>query len=143
MNIKKLLVLISALIVVVAFVGCASQQEVAKSDNVIKIGASPVPHAEILEEIKPILKEQGIELEIIEFTDYVTPNLALESKEIDANFFQHLPYLESFTRENNLKLSSIGNVHVEPLGLYSKKLGSIEELKDNAQIAIPNDPTNE
>ena len=143
MNIKKLLVLISALIVVVAFVGCASQQEVANSDSIIKIGASPVPHAEILEEIKPILKEQGIELEIIEFTDYVTPNLALDSKEIDANFFQHLPYLESFTRENNLKLSSIGNIHVEPLGLYSKKLGSIEELKDNAQIAIPNDPTNE
>lgn len=120
MNIKKLLVLISALVVVVAFVGCKAQQEVGNSDNVIKIGASPVPHAEILEEIKPILKEQGIELEIIEFTDYVTPNLALDSKEIDANFFQHLPYLESFTRENNLKLSSIGNIHVEPLGLYSK-----------------------
>ncbi len=149
MRIKKLLVLISALIAVVAFAGCSAENQAQESENsagesvVIKVGATPVPHAEILEEIKPVLKEQGIELEIVEFTDYVTPNLALESKEIDANFFQHLPYLDTFNRENNINLVSIGQVHVEPLGVYSKKITSIEDLKDGARIAIPNDPTNE
>lgn len=87
----------------------------------IKVGATPVPHAEILELIKPDLKKQGVELKIVEFTDYVTPNLALADKEIDANFFQHKPYLDKFIEERKLNLVSIGNVHVEPLGLYSKK----------------------
>lgn len=146
MKIKNILVLVISILVTFGFAGCQSQEaEEIKDTNmeVIKIGASPVPHSEILEYIKPILEKDGIKLEIIEFTDYVTPNLALENGEIDANFFQHLPYLETFTRENNIKLSSIGNIHVEPLGLYSKKIKNIEDLAENAKIAIPNDPTNE
>ena len=108
----------------------------------IKVGATPVPHAEILELIKPDLKKQGVELKIVEFTDYVTPNLALSDKEIDANFFQHKPYLDKFIEERKLNLVSLGNVHVEPLGLYSKKIKSINDLKKGDTIAIPNDPSN-
>lgn len=108
----------------------------------LKVGATAVPHAEILEEIKPDLAKKGIELKIIEFTDYVTPNLALADKDLDANFFQHVPYLDKFTSERNLKLSSVGNIHVEPLGLYSKKFKSLTDLKKNSVIAIPNDPSN-
>ena len=91
----------------------------------LKVGATPVPHAEILELIKPDLKKQGVDLKIVEFTDYVTPNLALSDKEIDANFFQHKPYLDKFVEERKLNLVSLGNIHVEPLGLYSKKIKSI------------------
>lgn len=108
----------------------------------LKVGATAVPHAEILEEIKPDLAKKGIELKIIEFTDYVTPNLALADKDLDANFFQHVPYLEKFKSERNLKLSSVGNIHVEPLGLYSKKFKSLTDLKKNSVVAIPNDPSN-
>jgi len=119
--------------------GCQSKED---KENVLKIGASPVPHAEILELVKEDLKTQGVELEIIEFTDYVKPNLALGDKEIDANFFQHVPYMESFAKENNLDIVSLGQVHVEPFALYSTKVKSVDELKDGAVIAIPNDPTN-
>ena len=108
----------------------------------LKVGATPVPHAEILELIKPDLKKQGVELKIVEFTDYVTPNLALSDKEIDANFFQHKPYLDKFSEERKLTLSSIANIHVEPLGLYSKKVKSINNLKNGDTIAIPSDPSN-
>ena len=108
----------------------------------LKVGATPVPHAEILELIKPDLKKQGVDLKIVEFTDYVTPNLALSDKEIDANFFQHKPYLDKFVEERKLNLVSLGNVHVEPLGLYSKKIKSINDLKKGDTIAIPNDPSN-
>ena len=108
----------------------------------LKVGATPVPHAEILELIKPDLKKQGVDLKIVEFTDYVTPNLALSDKEIDANFFQHKPYLDKFVEERKLNLVSVGNVHVEPLGLYSKKIKSINDLKQGDTIAIPNDPSN-
>jgi D-methionine transport system substrate-binding protein len=143
------IILASFLIASLLFVGCTSKpNETSSSANekqtvTLKVGASPVPHAEILNLIKPILKEQGIELKIIEFTDYVNPNLALADKELDANFFQHAPYLESFVREHNVDLISACKVHVEPLGLYSKKVKSIDTLKKGATIAIPNDPTNE
>lgn len=116
--------------------------EKSDSSDVLKIGASPRPHAEILEFVKPKLEEKGIKLEIVEFTDYVTPNLALNDKEIDANFFQHVPYMESFAKDHNLDLVSVGAIHVEPLGLYSSKIDSIDNLPDGATIAIPNDPTN-
>ncbi|MBC2857283.1 MetQ/NlpA family ABC transporter substrate-binding protein [Cetobacterium sp. 2A] len=108
----------------------------------IKVGASPVPHAELLNMVKDDLKVQGVNLIVIEMTDYVTPNLAVDSKEIDANFFQHKPYMDTFIEEKGLKLVSIGNVHVEPLGVYSKKIKSLDELKKGASIAIPSDPTN-
>lgn len=114
-----------------------------EESSVLKVGATPVPHAELLQLVKSDLESQGITLEIIEFTDYVTPNLALSEGEIHANFFQHIPYMESFSQEHGLNLVSAGKVHVEPLGLYANKITSLEDLKPGATIAIPNDPTNE
>lgn len=108
----------------------------------LKVGASPVPHAELLNLVKDDLKGQGVDLKVIEISDYVTPNLALSDGEIDANFFQHKPYLDKFSAERNLKLSIVGNVHVEPLGLYSKSVKSVNDLKKGAVVAIPNDPSN-
>ncbi len=148
---RKIFTLLACLLVLtLVFTGCTKKKDSSESDETsgnnlvtLKIGATPVPHSEILEFVKPKLEEKGIKLEIKEFTDYVTPNLALAEKEIDANFFQHLPYLESFIKEKNLDLVSVAKTHVEPLGLYSKKISSIDELKDGAVITIPNDPTNE
>lgn len=108
----------------------------------LKIGASPVPHAEILNLVKDDLKKQNVDLEIIDFTDYVTPNLALADNEIDANYFQHTPYLEKFAQEKGLDLKSAGKVHVEPLGVFSKKYKSLEEIPQKSIIAIPSDPSN-
>jgi D-methionine transport system substrate-binding protein len=119
------------------------QQESSSGSKVLKVGATPVPHAELLNLVKADLAAQGITLEVVEFTDYVTPNLALDAGDIDANYFQHIPYLDSFSRDRGLSLSSVFGVHVEPLGLYSSSLTRIEDLKDGATIAIPNDPTNE
>lgn len=108
----------------------------------LKVGASPVPHAEILNFIKEDLKKDGINLEIVEITDYVTPNLMLADKEIDANFFQHTPYLETFSKEKGLKLTALSGIHVEPLALYSKKYKTLNEIPEKSTVAIPNDPTN-
>lgn len=108
----------------------------------VNVGASPLPHAEILEVVKPLLKDEGIELNIIEFTDYVTPNLALSDKDLDANYFQHIPYLEDFSSQRNLDLTFNAKVHIEPMGVYSIKIESLDELKEGALVAIPNDPTN-
>ena len=109
----------------------------------LKVGATPEPHADLLNLIKSDLKAEGIDLKVIEFTDYVTPNEAVESGEIDANYFQHIPYLESFNTERGYHLVNAGGIHVEPFALYSKKVKSIKDLKKKARIAIPNDPTNE
>ena len=109
----------------------------------LKVGATSVPHAEILNFIIPDLAAQGIKLEVIEFSDYVTPNIALAEKQLDANFFQHLPYLETFAAERKLSLESVVAVHVEPLGLYSKKYKKVSYFPNGAIIAIPNYPTNE
>lgn len=109
---------------------------------VLTVGATPEPHAQILKVVEPLLKKEGIELKIIEFTDYILPNLALSGGEIDANFFQHVPYMESFAASNKVQLESVAKVHVEPLGLYSKKINDFNEIADGAKIAIPNDPTN-
>ena len=108
----------------------------------LKVGASPVPHAEILTAVKDDLKKDGVNLEIVEFTDYVQPNLALAEKELDANYFQHKPYLEEFCKDRNLKLVSVANVHLEPMAVYSSKYKNLADLPDGAHIAIPNDPTN-
>jgi D-methionine transport system substrate-binding protein len=110
-------------------------------NKVLKVGATPVPHAEMLSQIADDLAKQGIELEIIEFTDYITPNTALIAGDIDANFFQHIPYLES-NGEWVEKLVSAFGVHIEPFGLYSRKYTSISDLPDGATVAIPNDPSN-
>lgn len=142
MNLRKFAVgVLCVSILFSGLTGCA-QKEV-KQDKKIVVGATPLPHAEILNYIKPKLKEKGIELEVKEFTDYVTPNTALNDKQLDANFFQHVPYLNEFTKEKGLKLVSVANIHVEPMGAYSDKLKSKDEIKDGATVAIPNDATNE
>jgi D-methionine transport system substrate-binding protein len=120
----------------------SANQQVQNEKVTIKVGASPVPHAEILEVVKPILEKEGINLEIVEFTDYVQPNLKLAEKELDANYFQHIPYLEEFSKEHNLDLTYIAKVHIEPMGAYSQKIKNLGELKEGATVAIPNDPTN-
>lgn len=114
----------------------------APEATVLRVGASPVPHEAILENIKPLLAKQGITLQIVEMTDYAQPNVALLSGELDANFFQHQPYLDQFNREHNAKLVSVVKVHVEPLGVYSKRIHGLGELKTGATVAIPNDPAN-
>ena len=108
----------------------------------IKVGATPVPHAQILRFITPALKSQGVDLKIVDFTDYVMPNLALEEKNLDANFMQHKPFLDKISKDRNLHLKAIANVHIEPIGAYSKKIKNIKELKNGSLILIPNDPTN-
>ena len=109
----------------------------------IVVGASPAPHAEILKAANDVLKEKGYELEIKEYVDYIQPNLTLESGDLDANYFQHLPYLESFNKENGTNLVSAGAIHYEPFGIYAGKTTSLDELQDGATIAVPNDTTNE
>lgn len=108
----------------------------------LKVGATPVPHAELLNLVKEDLKTEGVDLKVVEFTDYVTPNLALAEGELDANFFQHFPYLEKFSNERGLNLVSAGKVHVEPLGVFSQKIKDIKDLPNKATIAIPSDPSN-
>jgi D-methionine transport system substrate-binding protein len=110
--------------------------------NVLRVGASPTPHALILAQAKPVLAQQGISLEIVEMTDYVTPNLALIDGDLDANFYQHQLYLDQFNRDRHTRLVSVARVHLEPLGLYSTKIHALADLKPGAAIAIPNDPTN-
>lgn len=142
---KKILsVILLAALSLTIFSGCAkSQNESAGSDKKIVIGASPTPHTEILKEAAKLLKEKGYELEIKEFSDYVIPNTSLEDKEIDANYFQHITYLKDFNEKNNTHLVSAGSIHYEPFGIYAGKTNSIDDLKDGASIAVPNDTTNE
>lgn len=109
----------------------------------LKVAASPTPHAEILNAAKDILAEQGIDLEVIEFTEYVQPNLVTESGEVDANYFQHKPHLDGFNVEQGTHLVSVGPVHYEPLGIYPGKSSDLENIADGATIAIPSDTTNE
>ncbi len=109
---------------------------------VLKVGATAVPHAEILKAIQPTLAKDGIDLQIVEFSDYVRPNLALAEKELDANYFQHIPYLQQFAADRKLALTHTVAVHIEPMGVYSKKNKNLTELPSGAQVAIPNDPTN-
>jgi D-methionine transport system substrate-binding protein len=109
----------------------------------ISVAASPTPHAEILAVAAEVLAEQGITLDIVEFTDYVQPNTVVENGEIDANYFQHVPYLDNFNEENGTHLVSVAGIHVEPMGIYAGKTASFDDLADGAQIAVPNDATNE
>ena len=145
---------IAALLLVgLAFVGCGDGkkdgestvqgQNVGQDSKVVlKVGATPVPHAEILEFIKPDLEKEGIDLQIVQFTDYVTPNSALNDGSLDANFHQHKPFLDSLINDRGYALTPIANIHVEPIGLYSSKFKNIDELPNGAVIAIPNDPSN-
>ena len=147
---KKLFLLIVTIALV--FAGCKGNDSTKDTtttdggneaaDNKIILGVSPVPHAEITEALKDEFKKEGLEVEVKVFDDYVQPNLALDQGDIDANFFQHLPYLENFCKERNLDLVSIGKVHIEPIGIYSDKIKSLDELKDGDSVLIPSDPTN-
>lgn len=149
---KKALSIISTLILTVGLAGCGQQQAPASATaagsaagstkKVIKVGATPVPHEEILEQVKPILAKEGYDLQIVEFTDYVTPDTALAEGDLDANFFQHIPYLQEMNKEKNLNLDYTVKVHIEPMGVYSQKITKLDDLKNGATIAIPNDPTN-
>ena len=110
--------------------------------KVITVGATPAPHAEILEVAKEVLAEQGYTLDIVEFDDYIMPNDAVEEGELDANYFQHITYMNQFNADNGYHLVSVGSIHYEPFGIYAGKTASLEELADGAQVAIPNDATN-
>ena len=125
-----------------SFTACGTKSSTSEDKKVIKVGATPLPHSEILEQVKPILAKQGYTLEIVEFTDYVTPNTALAEGDLDANFFQHVPYLEKTKLEKKLDLTYTVKVHIEPMGVYSKKYKKLVDIKDGSKIAIPNDPTN-
>ncbi|MCM0650656.1 MetQ/NlpA family ABC transporter substrate-binding protein [Clostridium swellfunianum] len=150
---KKTLSILLAVALTAGLAGCGAKQTSPASGTptstgssekkIIKVGASPVPHKEILEVVKPLLEKKGYKLEITEFTDYVQPNLAVNDGQLDANFFQHVPYLQNMVKEKNLSLDYTVKVHLEPMGVYSKKVKAITELKDGASIAVPNDPTNE
>ena len=126
----------------------AASSEAAESTSdlagtTLKVAASPTPHAEILNVAKEILAEQGIDLEVVEFSDYVQPNLVTENGEVDANYFQHTPYLDSFNEENGTHLVSVGAVHYEPFGIYPGTKSSLDDIAEGDTIAVPNDTTNE
>lgn len=145
---KKILTLILALTMAVGLCACGGGEEAPAEDTAaetvtLKVAASPTPHAEILAQVVDVLAEQGIELVVTEYGDYVVPNTAVEEGAEDANFFQHAPYLESFNAENGTHLVSVAPIHYEPMGIYPGMTASLEELPDGATIAVPNDVTNE
>ncbi len=154
-NIKKLLILLLALVVAIGtFTGCQKKEQQTggetkgnadeeKKGGKIVVAASPTPHAEILEQVKADLKEKGYELEITEFSDYVQPNLVLDSGDVDANFFQHKPYLDDFNKEKGTHIVSVAPIHYEPLAIYPGKSKDLSDIPDGAEIAVPNDTTNE
>ena len=121
----------------------ASTETGSLEGTTLKVGATPAPHAEILEVVVPILAEQGITLEIVQYNDYVQPNNAVEDGSLDANYFQHITYMNQFNADNGTHLVSAAEVHYEPMGLYAGKVASLEELPDGALIGLPNDATNE
>ncbi len=121
----------------------APAEETVEEKGTIKVAASPTPHAEILEAAKPILAEQGYTLEVKVFEDYVQPNNVVDSGDFDANYFQHIPYLESFNEEHNMNLVNAGGIHYEPFGIYPGTKKTLDEVADGDVIAVPNDTTNE
>ncbi|WP_033542657.1 MetQ/NlpA family ABC transporter substrate-binding protein [Planococcus sp. CAU13] len=142
---KKLLT--GTLLATLALAGCGSDSSESGSENssggsgeqettTLKVGASNVPHAEILEQAQPILEEQGIDLQIETYQDYIFPNSDLESGEIDANYFQHIPYFEAQIEENGYDFANAGGIHIEPIGVYSQEYGSLEELPENGTILM-------
>jgi len=133
--VKKLALVLIALFLFPLFASAADRQK-------ILIGVSPFPHGDVMKVVKKILEKEGYDLEIREFNDYVQPNLALAEKALDANYFQHIPYLNNMNKEKNLNLVWVAKMHIEPIGLYSKKIRTIGDLKKGDTLAIPNDPTN-
>lgn len=147
---KRILVLICcALLLICAVAGCtSSKQDNAAKDNTsdkttkLVVGCTAKPHAEILEVVKPLLAKENVDLEIKVFTDYAQLNPALKDGQIDANFFQHIPYLDDYNKNNNSNLEWTVKVHNEPMGIYSKKIDSLDKLADGATVGIPNDASN-
>lgn len=154
---KKLIAIVLTLVLALSFAACA-QPEAAPAETAalettesaapselvkVKVGASVTPHAEILNAVKDELKAAGFDLEVVEFTDYVLPNTALEQGDLDANYFQHTPYLENFNEENGTHLAAVGKIHYEPFGIYAGKTSDLSAIPDGGSIAIPNDGTNE
>ena len=162
---KKLIAIVLTLVLALSFAACA-QPEAAPAETAapettesaapettesaapaelvkVKVGASVTPHAEILNAVKEELKAAGYDLEVVEFTDYVLPNTALEQGDLDANYFQHTPYLDNFNEENGTHLVSVGKIHYEPFGIYAGKTTDLSAIPDGGSIAIPNDGTNE
>ena len=152
---KKLAAILAGALCLTALTACGSSNNnnaqdanaggdaSADADKTITVGATPTPHAEILEAAKDALAEEGYTLNIVEFTDYVQPNTALVDGDLDANYFQHIPYLNNFNKENNAELVNAFEMHYEPFGIYAGKTASLEELADGASVAIPNDGSNE
>lgn len=151
---KKLLALAMALTLCLGLAACGGDTTDATTDTTddtaqtgetvtLRVGATPAPHEEILEQVVDNLAEQGITLEIVPYTDYNTPNTAVEEGEDDANYFQHITYMENFNAEHGTHLVSAGAIHYEPMGIYAGKSTSLDEIPDGAVIAVPNDATNE
>lgn len=140
---KSILSLLLVGVLSLGLIGCGGDKTGSSDDKTITIGVSPNPHKAIVEQIVPDLEAKGYKVNIKEFDDYVLPNTALDSKELDANFFQHIPYLKDFNEKNGTKITYTASIHLEPLGAYSKKIKDIKDLKDGAEIAVPNDPSNE
>lgn len=138
---KKVLALVLACAACLSLLAACGEKE-AESVT-LKVGASATPHAEILEQVKDVLAKQNIELEIVTFDDYVQPNTSTEDGSLDANYFQHITYMNNFNEENGTHLVSVAAIHYEPFGLYAGKTASIEELAEGAQVGVPNDATNE
>lgn len=145
MKMKKAVKVVLALVLIISvFAGCSNGKTTSAGKGTkIIVGASVTPHAEILAVAKDILAKQGIELEIKEFTDYVQPNTGVENGDLDANYFQHKPYMDEFNKDNKTHLVSVADIHYEPFGIYAGKTASIDKLADGAVIAVPNDGTNE
>lgn len=140
--------LLVALLALGVLAGCggSKKNETGSKDAgqlvTLKVGASIEPHAQILKQIQPLAEKQGLQIKIVEFTDFTRPNIALAEKELDANYFQHEPYLTQFAADHKLALANLGPVHLEPMGFYSIKVKELKDLKDGAKIAIPDDATN-
>ena len=136
---KTIGILLTAALIAGVFSGCGSKSD----DKTIKVGACVTPHAEILNSVKNKLAEEGWDLEVVEYNDYVLPNTALEDGELDANYFQHKPYLDDFNEENGTHIVGVANVHFEPMAIYAGKTASLDDVADGASVAVPNDTTNE
>ncbi|MCL1986314.1 MAG: MetQ/NlpA family ABC transporter substrate-binding protein [Betaproteobacteria bacterium] len=132
----------TALLALALILGLALPSVAADNQKIV-VGVTPFPHKDIMLIAKKLLAKEGYTLEIKEFTDYVQPNLALAGKSLDANFFQHVPYLDNMNKEKQLNLAWVAKIHIEPLGLYSRTIKKLDELKDGDTLAVPNDPTNE
>ena len=136
---KKLLLIILSITLLI--VSCGVNKSEEKKLEKLKVAATPIPAGEVLEVIKEDLKKEGIELEIVTFNDYIQPNKVLQSKEVDANLFQHTPYMENFGKKNGFEMVAVGKIYLPTLALYSKRIKNVKELKDGDTILIPNDPT--